>query len=134
MAEFRKFIDEANMKYEETNTRMSGIEMVFSTITTENKALNNTILQLEGKITNLKKTCNELEQYSRRECLEIHGIPLAPKERNIKENTNDLVIKIGDRMGVPVGPEDISVANFCLHQTAQAHRQEFGDTKHQTSF
>ena len=44
MAEFRKFIDEANTKYEETNTRMSGIETVFSTITTENKALNNTIL------------------------------------------------------------------------------------------
>ena len=43
MAEFRKFIDEANMKYEETNTRMSGIETVFNTITTENKALNNTI-------------------------------------------------------------------------------------------
>ena len=39
MAEFRKFIDEANTKYEETNTRMSGIETVFSTITTENKAL-----------------------------------------------------------------------------------------------
>ena len=67
MAEFRKFIDEANTKYEETNTRMAGIEKVFSTITTENKALNNTIFQLERKITNLKKTCNELEQYSRRE-------------------------------------------------------------------
>ena len=111
MAEFRKFTDEANMEYEETNTRMPGIETVFSTITTENKALNNTILQLEGKITNLKKTCNELEQYSTRECLEIHGIPLPPKERNIKENTNDLVIKIGDKMGVPVSPEDISVSH-----------------------
>ena len=111
MAEFRKFIDEANTKYEETNTRMSGIETVFSTITTENKALNNTLLRLEEKITNLKKTCNELEQYSRRECLEIHGIPLPPKERNIKENTNELVIKIGDKMGVPVGPEDISVSH-----------------------
>ena len=62
MAEFRKFIDETNKKYEETNTRMSGIETIFTTITTENKALNNTILDLEGKVTNLKKTCNELEQ------------------------------------------------------------------------
>ena len=84
MAEFRKFIDEANKKYEETYTRMSSMEKVFSTITTESNALNNTILQLEGKITNLKKTCNELERYSRRECLEIHGIPLPPKERDIK--------------------------------------------------
>lgn len=111
MADFRKFIDEANKKYEETNTRMSGIEKVFSTITTENKALNNTILQLEGQITNLKKTCNELKQYSRRECLEIHGIPLPPKERDIKENTNELVLKIGDMMGVSVRPEDISVSH-----------------------
>ena len=47
MAEFRKFIDEANKKYEETNTRMSGIETVFSTITTENKALNE---QMDGTL------------------------------------------------------------------------------------
>ena len=94
LAEFRKFINEANTKYEETNTRMSGIKKVFSAITTENKALtNNTIFQLEGEITSLKKTCNELEQYSRWKYLEIHGIPLAPKERDIKENTNELVIK-----------------------------------------
>ena len=111
MAEFRKFIDEANKKYEETNTRMSGIEKVFSTITTEKRVLNNTILQLEGQITSLKKTCNELEQYSRRECLEIHGIPLPPKERDFKENTNELVLKIGDMMGVSVRPEDISVSH-----------------------
>ena len=32
MAEFRKFIDKAKTKYPETNTRMSGIEKVFSTI------------------------------------------------------------------------------------------------------
>ena len=110
MAEFRKFIDEANKKYEETNTRMSSMGKFFSTITTESKALNNTILQLEGKISILKKTCNELEQYSRRECLEIHGIPLPPRERDIKDNTNELVIKIGDMMGVSVGPEDILVS------------------------
>ena len=111
MAEFQKFIDEANKNYEDTNTRMTSMEKVFSTITTESKALSNTILQLEGKISNLKKTCNELEQYSRRECLEIHGIPLPPRERNIKENTNELVIKIGDMVGVPVGPVDISVSH-----------------------
>ena len=122
MAEFRKFIDEANKKYEETNTRMSGIEKGLSNISTENKTLNNMILELEGKITNLKKTCNELEQYSRRECLWIHGIPLPQKERHMKENTNQLVVKIGDKMGVSVGPEDISVSHLIL--TSQKYRRK----------
>ena len=55
MAEFQKFIDEANKNYEDTNTRMTSMEKVFSTITTDSKALSNTILQLEGKISKFKE-------------------------------------------------------------------------------
>ncbi|XP_068734425.1 uncharacterized protein [Montipora capricornis] len=82
MAEFRKFIDEANKKYEETNTRQHWSRDLLVQVA-----------------------------YSRRECLEIHGIPLPPKERDIKENTNELVLKIGDMMGVSVRPEDILVSH-----------------------
>ena len=39
MAEFCKFTDEAKKKYEETNTRMSDIEKVYSTNTARKQAL-----------------------------------------------------------------------------------------------
>ena len=83
MAEFRKFIDEANKNYEETSTHISNIKEVFSTITTESKASNNTIIQLEGKITGLYRN------------------PWHSSTSKTKGyNTNKLVIKIGDTMGV----------------------------------
>ena len=49
MAELGKFTNEANNKYKDTNTCMSVVEKVFHTITAE-KALDSTILQLEGQI------------------------------------------------------------------------------------
>ena len=54
MAELRKFTNEANNKYKETNTFMSVVEKFFRTITAE-KAVNSTILQLEGQIRPLLK-------------------------------------------------------------------------------
>ena len=42
------------------------------------------ILQQEGKITNVKRTCNKLEQYLRWECLEFHGIPLRGGRKGLR--------------------------------------------------
>ena len=48
-----------------------------------------------------------MEQYSRRDCLEIKGIPL---DQEGKEDTNDIVIKIGAQMNLDISESDISVS------------------------
>ena len=53
-----------------------------------------------------ERYCDEQEQYSRRECLEIHGIP-----KLVKEDTNDLVVKVGSLINVKIDPNDISVSH-----------------------
>lgn len=53
-----------------------------------------------------KVRVNELEQYIRRECLEISGIPV-----DQHEDTNSIVIKVGSLMGVIVEKSDISVSH-----------------------
>ena len=50
-----------------------------------------------------------MEQYSRRECLEIHGIPQPQDPKS--ENTNDVVLRVGKLMGVNLSQEDISVSH-----------------------
>ena len=58
----------------------------------------------------LTESINDTEQYSRRECLEIKGIP-SPKQNEGHEDTNKVVVKIGELMGVKVQNEDISVSH-----------------------
>jgi hypothetical protein len=44
--------------------------------------------------------------YSRRDCLEFHGIP-----ESHGENTDELVKRVGELVGVEVGQTDISVSH-----------------------
>ena len=54
----------------------------------------------------MREELNRQEQYSRRECLEISGIPFQESE-----NTNDIVIEIGKLVGIQIQEEDISVSH-----------------------
>ena len=61
------------------------------------------IKQLESKLSKVEDRVEELEQYSRRNCLVFHGI-----SENAQENTDDLVCKVAkDHLGVEIQPQDI---------------------------
>ena len=62
---------------------------------------------------------NKLEQYSRRECVEIRGIPL-PTNQSIKENTDNIVIKVANLIGVKIKNEDNTVSH--RHQTSKSYK------------
>ena len=49
------------------------------------------------KSNQLNEKIDELEQYSRRECVEIKGIPFSESE-----NTDALVVKVAKLMNVPI--------------------------------
>ena len=75
-----------------------------------------TVLVMESKLKVIKTTCNELEQYSRLECLELKGIPLP--QGTEEEDTNEIVIKVGELLDVEIDEDDISVSH-CLHTSAR---------------
>ena len=56
----------------------------------ENASLRLQLLTMTNDINQQKDALNDYEQYSRRECLEISGIP-----KKIKEDTNQIVISCG---------------------------------------
>jgi hypothetical protein len=47
-----------------------------------------------------------MQQYSRRDCVEIAGLP-----QQMGENTNDLVNKVGALIGLSLSETDISVSH-----------------------
>ena len=72
----------------------------------ENASLRSQLLTMTNDINQQKDSLNDFEQYSRRECLEISGIP-----KKIKEDTNQIVIDIGQMLGVEITEDDLSVSH-----------------------
>ena len=64
------------------------------------------IAALKEEVGKLSEQVNDLEQYSRRQCLNFSGIP---EQQN--ENTDKLVIEIAKAAGVNVKPDDIDVSH-----------------------
>ena len=50
-----------------------------------------------------------MEQYGRRECVEIRGIPMPPHPS--EESTNEITKKLGKRIGVKINDNDISISH-----------------------
>jgi hypothetical protein len=108
-----QFIDLANSKYEEVITKLNSHEIARIEIQEENKILKSALQQTESQLLQLKNSYNVLEQYSRREYVEIQGIP-AP-DHPTKESTNDIVMKIARKfMDIDITEEDISVSHRLL--------------------
>lgn len=64
------------------------------------------IRELREELEDTKVKLNELEQYSRRLCLNVSGVPERPNE-----NTNQLVTDLAKMAGVDVTPGDIDTSH-----------------------
>ena len=67
---------------------------------TENASLKAELFKSTNKLRLLKKSLNDLEQYTRRDCLEICGIPLPSTPTDV-DQTDNIVLQIGEKIGVP---------------------------------
>ena len=104
IAELRQFIDCASKKYDEVMTKLKEQETLNKAITKENQFLKSTVNALDSHVKKLQILCNDMEQYSRRECVEIQGIPVSEHE-----DTNKIVVQVGELMGVEIKEDDISI-------------------------
>ena len=84
----------------------------------ENKILKATIRSIESSLESVTRANNDLEQYTRRECVEIRGIPVAANPS--EEQTNNIVKDVGKLLGVDITENDISVS----HQMPQSKKHK----------
>ena len=102
-----------NTSFEEVKIKVSNLENKIDEVTKENDFLKQESLKLSkenAKLVNvsniLSKEINYIQQYQRRDCCEITGLPVLPGE-----NTNELVKKVGSLMDLELTDEDISVSH-----------------------
>ena len=76
------------------------------TLTEENKVLKSQVGHLRNEISQIRVMVEEQEQYLRRDCLVLSGIP-----KTSEENTDEIVNEVATLMNVGLGDSDISVSH-----------------------
>lgn len=69
-------------------------------------AVRNQLAEQEGEIAELYDLQDRLEQYTRKNSLEFHGIP-----ESAYSSPEEVVLKIAEALEVPVGPQDIEISH-----------------------
>ena len=110
------FLEFVNAKYEELLEMMKSSKEERKALKDENKLLHDenkilkaTIRSIESSLESVTRANNDLEQYTRRECVEIREIPVAatPSE----EQTNNIVTNVGKLLGMDITQNDVSVSH-----------------------
>ena len=107
--ELKKPIATANSNYNQLLTKMSTYEKGMTELVNENKSLKTDLLDITNQLKALKESFNELEQYSRRNCLEIRGIPKISSDT--RKDTKEIVVELGRKIRVYLKKEDISTSH-----------------------
>ena len=72
----------------------------------ELQALRKKVNDQKSEMDELYESHDDLEQYTRKNSLEIHGVP-----ENLYTSTEDVAIKLGEVLNVPIQSEDIDISH-----------------------
>ncbi|XP_028409265.1 uncharacterized protein LOC114531859 [Dendronephthya gigantea] len=92
--------------FDSISKRIDDLDEKYKSVIDENKCLKAEVLRLSQMMSKQEEDINNLQQYTRRDCVEIAGLP-----RQMGEKTNDLVIKVGLLMGLSLDESDISTSH-----------------------
>ena len=98
-----------NKKYENIQETLTKLEKDKMALLEENARHKAQSLSIANDLMQVKKSLNDSEQYTRRECAEICGIPLSGKPS--MEDTNDIIIQLSKKIGVTMERNNISVSH-----------------------
>ena len=95
-----------NTSFETIKKKMDSLENQSKILAQENDRLRRDTAKMNKEISDLRSNIDEQAQYTRRECLEIRGVPVTTGE-----DTNEIVKKIGALIEVDINDTDISISH-----------------------
>ena len=107
--ELRELKASFNKQSSEVNTlkqALKGAEKVTDQLTKSVEFLKKKTEKQLNEINELYGQQDNLEQYTRKNSLEIHGIP-----EEIYTSTEDVIVKLGEQLQVPISPEDMEISH-----------------------
>ena len=84
---------------EKVKIKTAELSKSVESLQSDNQKLKDSISKLEAKLTT---KMDDLEQYSRRSCVRIAGIP-----ESTNENTDETVLELTERLNIDISPRDI---------------------------
>ena len=108
-----------NTSFETMKVKMDNLEKETKTKAQQNDRLKSDSAKMTTEGSDLRSAIDNQAQYTRRECLEIRGVPVTSGE-----DTNEIVKKIGTLIDVDINDRDISVS----HRIPSANSGESGST------
>ena len=106
LSESVKFLSD---QFDSIGKKVDVLETKYESNLKENKCLKSEVLRLCNIIKAHDNEINNIQQYSRCDCVEISGIPEEPDE-------NVLTIKIGALLGLQIDEKDISISHRLPHK------------------
>lgn len=106
LAPLIRSVDYLSGQFDDLKAKTSKLEESNRLLQKDNKCLQEEILKLNREIKQQSIAINNQEQYSRRECIEIRGIPTTPSE-----DTDEIVTNVGKLIDVVIDKSDISVSH-----------------------
>ena len=103
--ELRKIVETTELQCKSNDVQITRMTCYLNNVTNE--------------LDQVKQDLDNLEQYIRRECLEIRGVPIAKDE-----DTNDIVKKVGNLVNVNIDNEDISVSHRLPSKNEKNNNQD----------
>lgn len=107
-------LDHLYTKFDDINDRVTKVESTVNSFHYEIQ-----IQSLTNELNQLKKSINDLEQYSRRDCLEIHGVPATDKE-----DTSEIVVKVAKLLNIDLKPDEISISHRLGSRKSDSGKQQ----------
>ena len=112
--ELKSALNANQRETEKLKTNLTKAEKASDTLRNE---LNHTRMKLKDHIeemNNLEEKYDDLEQYSRKNSLEILGVP-----EGAYTSTDEVVIRIGEAINVDIKPEDIEISHKLKRKTTK---------------
>ena len=97
---FNNILDDLKKDISDLKSDLSGLTSVFSKLEADMQVNRNVNSKLSGKLVTMERRCYANEQYSRRECLEISGIPASVADKDLESK----VLEILEETDVPIDP------------------------------
>lgn len=97
-------MDYMNKNFEEFKTTVENSKKEIKELKAEQLQLKKENMELAKELEVMKRNVIEIKQYSRKNNIEIKGLPLAPNE-----NLQTVITEIGNKIGIQIAPSDIDV-------------------------
>ena len=97
---FNNILEDLKKDICESKIDLSGMKFDFSKLEADIQVSRNVNSKLSERLLTMERRCYANEQYSRRECLEISGIPASVADKDLESK----VLEILEEIDVPIDP------------------------------